>query len=160
MTRVVPLFFAPRCYISLSMSIRSVYRRMPVYLAAPLALLASGVVASALAAVGALTLVFLLQRFQGPDGPMAALLLVCTALNIAIPTFVSCFSVLFNWHHSTSWRAPTFAFALCVILTRIWFPFEIVFAPFVLGTSAIAWLVSCWFLHRRSSSHSEHVLQA
>jgi ABC-type Fe3+-siderophore transport system permease subunit len=142
------------------MSIQSAYRRTPVCFAVLLAVVASAVVASALGALGAFTLVFLLQRLQGPDGPMAAVLLVCTALNIAIPAFVSCFSVAFNWHHSTSWRAPTFAFALCAILARIWFPFEIVFAPFVLGTGAIAWLLSCWFLRRKLSADSEHVIKA
>jgi hypothetical protein len=142
------------------MSIRGVYRGMPDYFAAPLAVLVAAVVALTLAALGALTLVFLLQRFDGPDGPMAGLLLVCTALNVAIPVFVSCFSVLFNWHHSTAWRAPTFAFALCAILTRIWFPFQIAFAPVVLGTGAIACLFCCWFFRRKVSAPSENVIKA
>jgi hypothetical protein len=143
------------------MSIQSVYRRMPDYRAVPLALLASAVVALTLAALGAVTLDFLLGKFHRPgDLGDAILAFFFVAPSVAVLAFVSCFSILINWHRATSWRAPTFAFALGAILVWVWaHDFGgIGFAPFVPGT--IAWLVSCWFLHRRSSSHSEHVLQA
>ncbi len=161
MTRVVPLFLWARCYISLSMSIQSVYRRMPAYLAVPLALLASAVVALTLAALGAATLNFVLGKFHGPgdlgDGILAWFFV---APSIAVLAFVSCFSILINWHHPTSWRAPTFAFALGAILVWGWaHDFGgIRIAPFVPG--AIAWLVSCWLLRRKVSAHSEHVIKA
>lgn len=143
------------------MSIQIAYRGMPDYIAVPLALLASAVAAAALAALGVFTLVVLLQRFEGPDGPAAGVLLVVAMLNIAVPTFVSCFSALVHSHHVTVWQAPTFAFVLCVTLTFMWMPFAITFAPIVLGTGAVAWLGSCWFLRRRKlNAHSEHVIEA
>ncbi|MGA2979982.1 MAG: hypothetical protein ABSD76_10355 [Terriglobales bacterium] len=143
------------------MSIQSVYRRMPAYFAVPLALLASGVVALTLAALGAVTLDFLLGKVHGPGDLGDAILVVFfVAPSIAVLAFVSCFSILVNWHHATSWRTPTFAFVLGAILVWVW-PLDfggVGIAWYMLGT--IAWLVSCWLLHRKSTSHSEHVLQA
>jgi hypothetical protein len=134
---------------------------MPDYLAVPLALLASGVVALTLAALGAATLYFLLGRFHRTDDLDDAILAVFfLAPSIAVLAFVSCFSILVNWHHATSWRTPTFAFVLGAILVWIW--------PLDFGGSglawympgAVAWLVSCWLLHRRPTAHTNHVLQA
>src|ERR1017187_5048779 len=131
MTRVVPLFLCPRCFISLSMSIQSVYRRMPTYLAAPLALVASAVAALTLAVLGEVTLVFLLGKIHGPgDLGDAMLAFFCAAPSIAVLAFVS-----WPLHFG-----------------------GIGFAWYVPGT--FAWLVSCWFLHRKSISHYEHVFQA
>jgi len=143
------------------MSIQSVYRRMPDYVAVPLAFLTFAVVAVMLAALAAVMLVFLLWKFHRPgDLGDATLAWFYAAPSIAVPAFVSCFSILINWHHATSWRAPTFAFALGAISVWVWARDfgGISFAWYVPGT--IAWLVSCWFLHRKSISHSEHVLQA
>ncbi len=163
MTRVVPLFFASRCYISLSMSIQCAYRRLTDYFVVPLALLVSASVALALAALGVFILDFLFKMFNNPlEGPGAGVGILLAAVNIAIPTFVASFSLLVSWHHVTSWRAPTFAFALAAILLWIWAQFrfaDIFFAPFVLGTGAITWVLSCWFVRRRSSAHSEHVIE-
>jgi hypothetical protein len=161
-TSVIPLFLCSRCYISLSMSIQSIYRRMPGYLAVPLALLASGVVALAFALVGAYALNFLFGKlFQNQD----ALGYAITAFFLAAPgigllAFVFCFSVFINWHHATSWLTPTFAFALGTILVWLWARDfgGVGFVWYLPGTTA--WLISCWFLHRRSIPHSKHVLQA
>ena len=147
------------------MSIKSAYRKVPTYFAAPMALLASAVAAVASAALGVLTLDFLLEKFHAADGPGAGVLIVCAIPNIAVPAFVSCFSILSNWHHTTSWRTPTFAFVLGAALVGVWAPFrmdvnDFLFAPFVLGTGAVAWIVSCWLLHRKLSANSEHVIQA
>lgn len=134
---------------------------MPTYLAAPLALVASAVAALTLAVLGEVALVFLLGKIHGPgDLGDAMLAFFCAAPSIAVLAFVSCFSILVNWHHATSWRTPTFAFVLGAILVWVW-PLDfggIGFTWYLPGT--IAWLASCWLLHRKSISHSEHVLQA
>jgi ABC-type proline/glycine betaine transport system permease subunit len=141
------------------MSIQIAYRRMPEYLATPLALLVSAVLALTLAALGATTLDFLLGKFQRSDDlDNAITAFFFAAPSIAVLAFVFCFSILSNWHHATSWRAPTFAFALGSSLLWLWTHDWIGFAWYVPGT--FAWLVSCWLCHRRSISHSEHVLQA
>jgi hypothetical protein len=144
------------------MSIQSAYRRMPGYLAIPQALLVSAVAALALAILGEALLDSLLEKLlhRPSDLGLALLVWFCAAPSIAILGFVFCFSILVNWHHAASWRAPTFAFALSSILVWVWARDfgGIGFAWYVPGT--IAWLVSCWFLHRKSISHSEHVLQA
>jgi hypothetical protein len=134
---------------------------MPDYVAAPLALVASAVVALTLAVLGGVTLVFLLGKIHGPgDLGDAMLAFFDAAPSFAVLAFVSCFSILVNWHHATSWRTPTFAFVLGAILVWIW--------PLDFGGSglawympgAVAWLVSCWLLHRRPTPHTNHVLQA
>lgn len=163
MARVVPLLFARGATLVSVMSIQSAYRRMPVYFAVPLALLASAVVAFAFALLGAYTLNFLLGKlFQNYD----ALGYAITAFFLAAPgfallAFVLCFSVFINWHHATSWLTPTFAFALGTILFWFWdhhFFGGVALVWYVPGT--VAWLVRCWLLHRKSISHSTHVLQA
>ena len=134
---------------------------MPVYLAAPLALVASAVVALTLSALGEVTLVFLLGKIHGPgDLGDAMLAFLGAAPSIAVLAFVSCFSILVNWHHATSWRTPTFAFLLGAILVWVW-PLDFGgagFAWYVPGV--IAWLVSCWLLRPKLSSHSDHVIEA
>ena len=68
MTQCHPLFLCAWCYISLSMSIQSAYRRVPAYFAVPLTLLASAVVALAFGLVSAYTLNFFLGKIHGPGG--------------------------------------------------------------------------------------------
>ena len=134
---------------------------MPDYLAVPLALLASVVVALMLAALGAVTLDFLLERFHRPGDLGDAILVFFFAVpSVAVFGFVFCFSVLINRHHATSWRAPTFAFALSAVLVWVWaHDFGgIGFAWYLPGT--IAWLVGCWLLRRKVSAHPEHVIEA
>jgi hypothetical protein len=143
------------------MSIRSVYRRMPAYLAVPLALLASAVLALTLADLGAVALDSLLAKLHQPgDLGDAILVFFFVAPGIAVLAFVCCFSILINWHHATSWRTPTFALALGAILVWVWaHDFGgIGIAWYVPGT--IAWLLSCWFLHRNTGAHTEHVIEA
>jgi len=143
------------------MSIQSVYRRMPDYFAVPLALLTPAVVAVMLAALAAVMLVFLLGKFHRPgDLGDATLAFFFVAPSIAVLAFVSCFSILVNWHHAASWRTPTFAFVLGAILVWVW-PLDfggIGFAWYMPGT--VAWLVSCWLLRRKVSAHSDHVIEA
>jgi uncharacterized BrkB/YihY/UPF0761 family membrane protein len=135
---------------------------MPDYLAVPLALLASAVAALALAIFGEALLDSLLEKLlhRPSDLGLALLVWFYAAPSIAILGFVSCFSILINWRHPTSWRTPTFAFALGAILVWVWaHDFGgIGFAWYVPGT--IAWLVSCWLLRRKVSAHSEHVIEA
>jgi hypothetical protein len=100
----------------------------------------------------------MLRRSDDLDNAILGVFFV--APSIAVLAFVSCFSILVNWHHETSWRTPTFAFVLGAVLVWIW-PLDfggIYFAWYLPG--AVAWLVSCWFLHRNASSRSGHVLQA
>ena len=134
---------------------------MPTYLAAPLALVASAAAALTLAVLGEVTLVFLLGKIHGSgDLGDAMLAFFCAAPSIAVLAFVSCFSILVNWHHATSWRAPTFAFILGAILVWVW-PLDfggVGFAWYMPGTAA--WLVSCWLLRRKVSAHSDHVIEA
>ena len=134
---------------------------MPVYLAIPLVLLVSAVAALTLAVLGGATLVFLLGKIHGPgDLGDAMLAFFCAAPSIAVLAFVSCFSILVNWHHATSWRTPTFAFVLGAILVWVW-PLDFGgfgFAWYMPGT--VGWLVSCWLLRRKVSVHSDHVIEA
>ncbi len=159
-TRVVPLFFA-QCYIRLVMSIRSAYRRIPAYVAVPLALLASAAMALVLAALGVVVVRSLLDGLNGRDDlDNTFLALFYWGPAIALLVFVFCFSILANWHHATSWRVPTFALALGAISVWAWARDfgGIGFAWYIPGT--IAWLLSCWFLHWNTSAHPEHVIEA
>jgi hypothetical protein len=139
---------------------QSWYRRIPVYVALPLALVAAAAAALTLAVLGAVTLVFLLGRIHGPgDLGDAMLAFFGAAPSIAVLAFVSCFSILVNWHHATSWRTPTFAFVPGALLVWVW-PLDFGgfgFAWYMPG--AAVWLVSCWLLHRKVSAHSDHVHQ-
>jgi hypothetical protein len=132
---------------------------MPPYLAVPLALLTSAVVALVLAVLGAVTLNLLFDRFHrlGDLGD-AILVAFFAAPSIAVLAFVFCFSMLINWHHPTSWRPPTFAFALGSILLWLWSHDWIGPVWYVPGT--VAWLVSGWLLRRKVNVHSEHVIEA
>jgi hypothetical protein len=144
------------------MSIQGAYRRMPDYFAVPAALLISAVGALGLAVLSAFTLTWVLEivphHSDGLDDAINAFFFV--APGIALGGFVSCFSILINWHHATSWRTPTFALVLGAILIWVWaHDFGgIGFAWCMPGT--IAWLVSCWLLHRKSIPYTDHVLQA
>ena len=138
------------------MSIQSAYREIPNYLALPLAFLASAVIALALAALGAVTAGFLLVKLDGADGPGAGVLVILTFLNIAVSAFIGSTSILANLHHRTSWRIPAVAFVLCVILVRALGPFDLRFAPFMLGTALLVCLLSCWSLRRKEVATTEH----
>jgi hypothetical protein len=132
---------------------------MPEYLAIPLAVLISVIAALMLVGIGAATTGFLLGKFKRSDDfDNAITAFFFAAPSIAVLAFVFCFSIVTNWHHATSWRAPTFAFTLGSILLWSWAHDWIGFAWYVPGI--IGWLVSCWFLHRKSISHSEHIIQA
>lgn len=128
------------------MDIQATYRQMPEYLAIPLAVMASAVVASALGVLGAFAVDFLFTKLSGFDGPGAGVLLIVVVLNIAVSAFIATISILVNLHHRSSWRVPTLTFGSCIVLIRLLGPFDIRFAPFVLGTGAVTCLVSCWFL--------------
>jgi hypothetical protein len=134
------------------MSIQSGYRRMPEYFVVPLALLASPVAALIFALFAAYSLNFLLSKaFQNQDALGYAITsFFLAAPGLAILAFVFCFSAAINWHHSTSWRSPTFAFVLGVMLVWTWARSfgGIGFLWYLPGT--IAWLVSCWLLYRKS----------
>ncbi len=135
---------------------------MPDYLTAALALLVSAIGALALAIVAAFTLASVLERLHHysdalGDGIFAFFF---AAPSIAIFSFVACFTLLMNWHHVASWRAPTFAFVLGTILVWMWARDfgGIGFVRHLPGISA--WLVSSWLLHRKMSTPSQHVIEA
>ena len=134
---------------------------MPAYVAVPLALLASAAVALAFAILGIVAVDSLLDVFYGrADLGDTFLAVFYAGPAIAVLGFVFCFSALISWHHTTSWRTPTFALALGAILVWTWARDfgGIGFAWYVPGT--VAWLVSCWWLYRKASTHPQHVLQA
>jgi len=135
------------------------YRGAKGYIAMPIAAVVSAIVAMGLAVLSVYTAGFLLGKFDGPDGPGAGVLVILVALNIAISVFIAGFTLLVNLHRPTSWRMPTFAFVLSIGLVRLMGPFDIRFAPFMLGTGAIVWAICCWLLHRRSVA-TNNVIQA
>jgi hypothetical protein len=144
------------------MSIQSAYRRMPDYLAAPLVLLTSAIAALALAVLSAFTLTWVLgmvpHKTDDLDDAINAFFFV--APGIALGGFVSCLSILINWHHAASWRTSTFAFTLGAVLIWAWARDfgGIGITWYVPGV--VAWLVSCWLLRRKVRVHSQHVLEA
>jgi hypothetical protein len=140
------------------MSALTSYRRMNAYVAVALAVRLSSSIGIGFAGLGVVVLNSALQR-NDFSGPIAGALLVCAVPMLLVPVFVQTLSLLVNWHHSTSWRAPTLAFALCAIPTRILFPFSITIAPIILGRGALAWLLTCWLLRREGSSQSQNVVQ-
>jgi hypothetical protein len=145
------------------MSLLSAYQRTPNYLAIPLALVCSAVIALMLATLVVIGKLFLLQTLDGQgagDLGVAILLVFFATPATAILGFVLCFSILINWHHSASWRVPTFAFVLSSISVWAWARDfgGIGILPFIPG--AIAGLISCWLLRRSSGSPSDHVLEA
>jgi len=134
---------------------------MPDYLAVPLALLVSAFVALALAVLGGVVVASFLDGLRGSaDLGHSFLAFFYAAPGIGLLAFVSCFSVFINWHHATPWLTPTFAFALGTILVWLWARDfgGVAFVWYLPGTTA--WIISCWFLHRRSISHPKHVFQA
>jgi hypothetical protein len=143
------------------MNIQSVYRGMPAYLTVPLALVVSAIAALALAVLGAVAVDSLLDEFRGSaDLGHSFLAFFYAGPAIAVLGFVACFSILIKWHHATSWRTPTLAFALGATSLWVWAHSfgGIGFGWYLPGM--IAWLLSCWLLHRKSSSSFHHVLQA
>jgi hypothetical protein len=133
---------------------------MPAYVALPLTLLVSAVAALALGVLGAVGVDSLLDGFRGhADLGHSFFAFFYAGPAIALLGLVSCFSVLINWHHAASWRAPTFALALGAILLWLW-AHELGGIGFAWYTPGIVgWLVSCWLLHRKSNSPSHHALQ-
>jgi hypothetical protein len=85
--------FVSECYISHGMSVRNIYRGLPLYFALPIAFLASAIMAMALAVLGVFATEFLLNKFNGPDGPGGGVLVILIALNIAVPGFISLNSI-------------------------------------------------------------------
>ena len=142
------------------MSVRGAYLRMPSYSALPAALICS----AALAVLSGVILMILASVFHFTDDFVNGLFVAFVAApSLALFVFVSCFSFAIHWHHPTSWRTPTFAFALGVSLllswAHDWLGFNrLGFIAFLPG--GVAWLASCWLLHRRRNNFSEHVLQA
>jgi hypothetical protein len=104
---------------------------------------------------------FFVEKFVG-YGPFGTggILVVLAMLNVAVSLFLGTFTSLISRHHPTSWLSPTLAFAFCIVLIRLLGPFSIRFAPFMLGTGAVAWLICCWLLRKKGSRESEHVVQA
>jgi hypothetical protein len=142
------------------MSIRSSYCQIPDYVAIPLALVVSAVMALALAVLGAVAVDSFLDGLQGTaDLGHSFLAFFFAAPCIALLAFIFCFSTFVSWHHTASWLIPTFAFALGTILVWFWASDfgGIGFVWYLPGTTA--WLICCWFLPRRSIFHSNHVLQ-
>ena len=135
------------------------YRRIPTFAAVTVACVVS---MCAAIVTGSLTGYVAGLLFLKPDDPfgVTGIPVLLAILNVAIPVFIAVFTVLVNWHHSASWRIPTLAFALCIGLIRVMGSFEIRFAPFMLTSGAIVWLVSCSLLHRKGKSTPEHVLKA
>jgi hypothetical protein len=140
------------------MGIRRAYRKLPCYFAIPLAALVSLIAASMLAFLT----MWLTDRVVGNPNHEdlgAALLILLIGLNVAISAFVALTSLLMNVHHQSSWLTPTIAFSCCIVLVRLLGPVDFRFAPFMLGSGATAWLISCWFLRTKESSTNKHVIQ-
>ena len=141
------------------MGLAAAYRRMPAYVALPAALVLAALFALILAVVGAIAADTLLDAIHGrADLADAFLAFFYVGPSIAVLSFVALFSALANWYLRTSWRAPTFAFLIGASLLWVWLRDfgGIRIAPFLPG--AIAWLTSCFLLHRRPAPLFAHAL--
>ena len=134
---------------------------MPEYIAVPLAVLVSCILSLALAVLITISLEFFLGKLLHRENDLGLSLLVwfCATPSLAVLSFISGFSILVNWHHATSWRTPTFAFALGTILVWLYvrgfggIGFEW-YAP-----ATVDWFLCCLILRRKGISSTEHVLQ-
>lgn len=140
------------------MSVATTYRRMPLYFAAPAAL----IVSAGLAVLSDLILMVIISTTHVTDDLGKGFFIVfVVSPSLALFTFVCCFSSAMHWHHHASWQAPTLAFALGVTVLLLWghdwLGFNrlglIAFLP-----GGVAWLVNSWLLNRKHLP-SKHVLQ-
>ncbi len=126
------------------------YRDIPGYAAVLVAGAFSLCAAGALGVGAGLVADFLIGKSIG-FGPFGTggMLVILVMLNVAVPVFIVAFTYLMSWHHPTSPLAPTLAFGFCVASIRLLGPFSIRFAPFVLGTGSMAWLICCLLLRKK-----------
>jgi hypothetical protein len=139
------------------MDVLAAYRKIPAPPAGGLAGLFAGCIALGCTALGVATIGFVLEKFGGPSG-MGEGILVVAKPNMAVPVFVSAFCILIRCHHPITWKAPTVAFVLCAVSTWAWTRFGLAFAPAVLGTGGIAWLVRELLLVKKETTGPRHVL--
>jgi O-antigen/teichoic acid export membrane protein len=139
------------------MGVRDTYCKMPDHFAIPLAVLVSLIIAAGLSFLSMWFMDRALGRPDAEDYGTGALVML-VGLNVAISAFIMLISILMGVHHRASWLTPTIAFGCCIVLVRLLGPFDIQFAPFMLGSGATAWLISCWFLRTKESSTTKHVL--
>jgi hypothetical protein len=135
-----------------------IYRKLPIGMAFVLAIIFAALISLGLtASVG-----FILSKLLGSlneIGPGAGVLVITAIPNIVIPAFVALLSALVNLHHSAFWRIPVSGFLVGCAATWIWIgPFELAFAPVVLGTGAIACVVACLMLQGKGESKPQHVI--
>jgi hypothetical protein len=127
------------------------YRRIPIFAAWAIAAVGAIAVALGLTIAGVFTLSKVLDKLD-ESGPGAGVLLITAIPNIAVPTFIVALSILVKFHGQASWKIPTIAFLLATIATWIWIgPLDLVFAPVVLGTGAVAWAISCLMLRQKGA---------
>jgi hypothetical protein len=134
------------------------YRHVPLLLAIATAGLGALIASIACGASAVFLTHLLIEKFDGLMGLGGGVLVILLGLNTAVPVFIAALTLLVNWHHSTSSRTPTLAFAVCVCAIRALGSFDIQFAPFMLTTGVIAWIVSCWLLRKRGKPVGEHVI--
>lgn len=141
---------------NLSLSRR--YRGLPTSAATTIAFALSACAAASFGTMAGYVVGLLFVRPDDPFG-VTGIPALLAALNVAVPVFIGTFAAMISWHHQSSWRAPTFAFVVCIILIRVFFgPFDISFSPFMLTTGTLVWLISCWLVRKKGARPPKHVL--
>jgi hypothetical protein len=130
-------------------AILALYRRIPVLPAFVLATLGAVAITVIITVAGVFAISKVLDHF-GQSGPGAGVLVITAIPNIILPFFIVALTLLMHLHGRASWRTPTFAFVVGAVATWMWIgPFDAVFAPVVLGTGMLAWVISCFMLRRK-----------
>lgn len=129
------------------------YRRIPRYLALPLAGTAALFITGAVFAIS-LAIAYSLPPVGSLGGAFAfaMLILIVVLPNILMPVFISSVTAFVNLHHPTSWRTPTAAFILCLLTALLvhatdpLFRHSPVLLLVMLPAGAATWLTICWRL--------------
>jgi len=122
------------------------YRRIPALPAFVLATVVASATSLAITAACEFAISKVLNQLD-ISGPAAGVAVIILIPNIVLPFFVVGLTLLSHLHGGASWKTPTFALVVGAMATWMWIgPFDVLFAPVVLGLAILAWGTSCYML--------------